>query len=83
MKKDKKRIWCAVLEALCELVLALLFLGIGKIVMGLLGVNFESENIDYELIILVGVVVFLVIFVVIYAFAQWIKNKINNKRNKN
>lgn len=80
MKKDKKHIGWALLEGLGELVLTLIFLGIGIFVFGLFGVDFESPNIDYDLIILLGVVVFFVIFGTVCALVQWFKKIIGGKR---
>ena len=86
MKKSKKNIRRALLEGLGELVLTLLSLGIGVFIVGLFGVDFESPNINYELIILLGLAVFFVIFVIfgiICAFVQWIIKKIlRGKRNQ-
>ncbi len=82
MKKDKKHIGLALLEGLGELVLTLLSLGIGVFIVGLFGVDFESPNINYELIILLGLAVFFVIFGIICAFVQWIKKILRGKRNQ-
>ena len=83
MKKSKKNTIWALLEGLGELVLILLSLGIGVFIVGLFGVDFESLNINYELIILLGLVVFFVIFGIICAFVQWIIKKIlRGKRNQ-
>lgn len=81
MKKDKKNIGWALLEGLGELVLTLLCLGIGIFIVSLFGVDFESPNIDYDLIILLGLVVFFVILGIICAFVQWIKKIFRGKRN--
>lgn len=83
MKKDKKHIGWALLEGFGELILTLLCLGIGVFIVGLFGVDFESPDIDYDLIILLGVVVFFVIFGVVYALIKWIKKMVKNKRNSN
>jgi hypothetical protein len=83
MKKSKKNIIWALLEGLGELVLTLLSLGIGVFIVGLFGVDFESLNINYELIILLGLAVFFVIFGITRAFVQWIIKKIlRGKRNQ-
>lgn len=80
MKKDKKHIGWALLEGLGELVLTLIFLGIGIFVVDLFGVDFESPNIDYDLIILLGVVVFFMNFGIVYALVQFIKKIILGKQ---
>ncbi len=81
MKKGKKKIGAVLLEGLGELVLTLLCLGIGVFIVGLFDVDFESPNIDYNLIILFGLVVFFVIFGVICALVQWIKKILRGKHD--
>lgn len=83
MKKNKKNIGSALLDALIELVLALICLGIGVFIFNLFGVDFKSSNIDYDLLILLGVVIFFVIFGIVYSLLQWIKKMVKNKRNSN
>ncbi len=80
MKKDKKNIG-ALLEGLGELVLTLLWFGMGVFIFSLFGVDFESLNIDFDLIVLLGLVVFFVVFGIICAFVQWIKKIFRGKRN--
>lgn len=80
MKKDKKNIGWALFEGLCELVLTLLGLGIGVFIIGLFDVDFESSNANYDLIILVGLVVFFVSFAIICALVEWFKKIIGSKR---
>lgn len=81
MKKDKKYIGLALLEGLGELVLTLLCLGIGVFIVGLFGVDFESPNIDYDLIILLGLAVFFVVLGIICVFVQWFKKILRGKHN--
>ena len=69
------------LEALGELVLTVVFLGIGAVILSLFGVDFKSADTDYELIVLVGVVAFLAVFIASYALTMWIK-KLVSKRKK-
>lgn len=83
MKKDKKHIGWALLEGFGELILTLICLVIGVFIIGFFGVDFESPDIDYDFIILLGVVVFFVIFGVVCALMQWIKKRVKNKRNSN
>lgn len=61
MKKDKKQIGWAILEALGELVLTLLCMAIGAVIVGMFGVDLTSENTDFDLITLLGLVVFFAI----------------------
>ena len=79
MKKDKKHIGLVLLEWLGELLLTLLCLGIGIFIVSLFSVNFESSDMDYDLIILLGLVSFFVVFVCVNAFVQWIKKIIRGK----
>ncbi|MBR6680113.1 MAG: hypothetical protein IKL59_02510 [Clostridia bacterium] len=81
MKKDKKKIGEALLEALGELVLMLIFFGIGILIMGLFGVELDSSGLDDELIILIGIIACAVIFAIIWIAVQWIKKIIRIKRN--
>lgn len=81
MKKDKKKIGEALLEALGELVLMLIFFGIGILIMGLFGVELDSPGLDDELIILSGIIAFVVIFAIIWIPLQWIKKIIKSKCN--
>ena len=61
MKKDKKQIGWAILEALGELVLTLLCMAIGAVIVGMFGIDLTSENTDFDLITLLGLVVFFAI----------------------
>ena len=80
MKKDKKKIGEALLEALGELVLMLIFFGIGILIVRLFGVELDSSGLDDDLIILIGIIAFVVIFAIIWIMVQWIKKIIRNKR---
>lgn len=79
MKNDGKSIWLLLLEGLGELLLTLLCLVIGIFIVSLFGVNFESFDMDYDLIILLGFVSFFVVFGCINAFVQWLKKTIRRK----
>ena len=78
MKKDKRRVTEILLEIILELVLTALFVGIGIFVLYLFGGDISIENIDFELVALIGVVIFIVIFIAAYA----IINRVKNKRKK-
>ena len=79
MKNDGRTIWLLLLEGLGELLLTLLCLVIGIFIVSLFGVNFESFDMDYDLIILLGLVSFFVVFGCINAFVQWLKKIIRRK----
>ena len=76
MKKDKKRIAEGLLEGLAELVLTLIFFGIGVLTVSLFGVDFDSSNMDSDLIILLGIVAVAVTVGVSVVLARWIKKMI-------
>ncbi len=82
MKKGKKNIGWALLEGLCELMLTLLCLGTGIFIVSLFDVDFESPNVDYDLIILLGFIIFFVIFGIIHAFVQRIKKILKGKHSE-
>ncbi len=79
MKRTKKEIGMALLEGLCELVLALICFGIGALLLHLFGVDFTSADIDFDLIILIGVGVFFAVFIAVYFLVQWIKKRLGGK----
>ena len=78
MKKDKKRIRDALLEGLIEIVLTLIFFGIGAFIISLFGVRLDSASMDFDLIALIGIIVPIVLFGIVFALVQWIKKVIRN-----
>ncbi len=79
MKQNRKKRWI-LLEGIGELCFTLLFLGIGILIVSLFGVDFESPDIDYDLIILLGLIAFAVLFGIVYAFVQWLKKIVKGRR---
>jgi hypothetical protein len=79
MKNNKKHIAEGLLEGLAELVLTLIFFGIGAYIVSLFGVDFNSPDVDHDLIVLLGIVAFFVIFVIAYALIRWVKKIIRGK----
>ena len=79
MKKDKKQIRSALLEALLELVLTVVCFGIGALIVHLFGVDLDSPNVDFELMILIGIVVPIAFFAIVFALVQWSKKMIKGK----
>lgn len=73
MKNDKQRLREALLEGLLEIVLTLIFFGIGVLIIRLFGIPLDSPNMDGDLILLLGIVVFLVVMGTILALIQWFK----------
>lgn len=80
MKKDKKKIGAVLLEGLTEIVLTLICFGIGAFIVSLFGVSMDLAIIDYELIVLIGIVVPVVIFGTVHTLVQWFKKIIGSKR---
>ena len=80
MKKDKGKLKEALLEGLLEIVLTLIFFGIGALIVSAFGVEFDSPNFDFDLIVLLGIIVFVVVFGLVYALVQWLKKKIRGKQ---
>ena len=83
MKKDKNKnkhkFREALSEGLAEIVLTLIFFGIGALILALFGVNWDSPSIDGDSIILLGIVAISVISAAVCALVQWFKKKTNNK----
>ena len=76
MKKDKKKLKEAFFEGLLEIVLTLIFFGIGALVVSAFGVELDSPNIDFDLIVLLGIIV----PVLVCALVQWLKKIIKGKQ---
>ena len=79
MKKDKQKLKEAFFEGLLEIVLTLIFFGIGALIIRAFGVELDSPNIDFDLIILLGIIVPIVVFGIVCALVQWFKKTIKNK----
>ena len=80
MKKDKKKFKEAFFEGLLEIVLTLIFFGIGALVVSAFGVELDSPNIDFDLIILLGIIVPVVVFGLVCTLIQWLKKIIKDKQ---
>ena len=80
LKKDKKKIGEALLEALGELVLMLIFFGIGILIIRLFGIEFDSSVLDDDLIILIGIIACAVVFAIVWILVQWLKKIIKGNR---
>lgn len=80
MKKRKVRIGEALLEILVELLMTLIFFGIGALILYLFGVNLDAPNLDGDLIVLLGIVAFAAVFGAIFALVAYIKKIFTKKR---
>ena len=79
MKKDKKKLKEAFFEGLLEIVLTLIFFGIGALVVSAFGAELDSPNIDFDLIVLLGIIVPVVVLGLVCALVQWLKKIIKRK----
>ena len=80
MKKDKKKLKEAFSEGLLEIVLTLIFFGIGALIVSAFGVELDSPNIDFDLIVLLGIIVPVVVLGLVCALVQWLKKTIKGKQ---
>ena len=80
MKKDKKKLKEAFLEGILEIVLILIFFGIGALIVSAFGIELDSASIDSDWIILLGIIVLLVVFGLVFALVQWLKKIIGDKQ---
>ena len=80
MKKDKKKLKEAFFEGLLEIVLTLIFFGIGALIVSAFRVELDTPNIDFVLIILLGIVVPVVVFGIVCSLVQWLKKIIKGKQ---
>ena len=80
MKKDKKKVKEAVFDVLLEIVLTVICFGIGALIIGAFGFRVDAPNIDFDLIILLGMVALVVVFGIVFVLFQWLKKIINGKQ---
>ena len=80
MKKEKKKLKEVFFEGLLEIVLTLIFFGIGALIVSAFGIELDSSNIDFDLIVLLGIVVPVVVFGLVCALVRWIKKTIEVKQ---
>ena len=80
IKKDKNKLKEAFFEGLLEIVLTLIFFGIGALIVSAFGVELDSPNIDFDLIVLLGIIVPIVVFGLICTLVQWLKKIMKGKQ---
>lgn len=81
MKRDKKKLKEAFFEGLLEIALTLIFFGIGALIVSAFSVKLDSPNLDFDLIVLLGIIVPIVVFGIACALVQWLKKIIKGKHN--
>ncbi len=72
----------SLLDAIIELVVTAICIGIGVLVAWLLGVDINAESTDFDLIILLGVAVVIAIILAVY-FIRKLIVKISDKKYEN
>lgn len=82
MKIDKNRLRENLSEALVELILTVIFFGIGAAVVSLFGVDWNSETMDSDLIILIGIVGVVLSFSIVYVLVKLFKKKSAEKQEQ-
>ena len=82
MKKDRKRFKDALLEGLLEFVLSLVCFGLGALIVALCGFGERIADMDFELIVLLGIVVALAVFAAVYALVQGVKKWVKAKKHE-
>ena len=80
MNKQNTKFGEALLEALLEILLAIICFAVGAFVMHLFGVDFAEM--DADLLILIGIVIFIVLFVIVSFVVKGIK-KLADKNSNN
>ncbi len=70
---------CGCGEVIAEILLSLLFLGIGAVVLSLFGVDMDAEWLDEDLAILIGMGAIFVPCGIIFAAVHFFRKKRKNK----
>ncbi len=82
MHKKEKILGCLG-EILGELIITAVFFGLGWLILAALGIEIDSESVDFELIILLGIGVFAAAGAVIYLITKLMKHKTGTPTDKN
>lgn len=70
------------IEGLLEIILSLIFLGIGVVIVSLLGHNIDSAAMDGDLLVLIGMAVIFLPLGAIFSLIEKIKKKAKKKKEK-
>ena len=81
-KKKGDKIKEALLEIVVEVGAGLLFMGIGALVAYLCGVDLGSENTDWELVTLIGAIIFIVGLFLVAFVVNFFKKKKEKKNGE-
>lgn len=83
MKKEKNEFKStfkeALWEGLLEILLTLVFFGIGALVVCAFGVKIDSARMDFELLVVLGMIVLFVAVGLVCALVHWLKRKRKDK----
>ena len=71
----------ALCEGLLEIILTLIFFGIGALIISAFGIELDAPNLDFDLIVLLGIIALAVVFVLVFTLVKWLKKIIKGKRN--
>ena len=70
MKKDKNKLKDTFSEALLEILLTLLFFGIGALIISAFGIELDASSMDLDLIVLLGIVIFGIVCALVQQFKK-------------
>lgn len=76
MKGNKERF----LDVILEIILYIVIFSIGALILWLFGVSLDSQYVDFETIVLIGIVVPILIFAISSALLKKIKKIFRNKK---
>lgn len=71
----------AIFEAVAELIMTLIFFGIGIGIVSLFGVDIALDSVDPDLMILIGIAGFIVVFAAVYMISRFIKKKKRSRKD--
>jgi len=78
----KKKTDESFLECIAEIVLSIICLFLGAFIVGLFGLDIDNENLDFDLLVLIGIVSLFSVGGIVYILILLIK-KLRKKLNQN